>query len=123
MAIRPLHAFTQEHCEGAAIIGDFPALGDVGHGFIAGIVPKQDFVMPATTIAIPEIGWPTEAAAPRTAVFADLVYRLDHQRVLADTFLHCWQLARLHQVRQLWCLKLLGNFAVSVTTSDPQAFR
>ena len=65
MAIRPLHAFTQEHCEGAAIIGDFPALGDVGHGFIAGIVPKQDFVMPATTIAIPEIGWPTEAAAPR----------------------------------------------------------
>src|SRR6266567_5871591 len=110
MAIRPLHPLTQENGKGAAIVGDFPALGDIGGDFIAGIVPKQNFVMPATAITIPEVSRTAEATAPRTAVFANLVHGLDHQRVLTDPFLHWWQLPRLHQYRQLWSfLKTLGK--------------
>src|SRR5262249_13135775 len=78
MTIRPLHTLTQENGKGAAIVRDVPALGDIGGDFIAGIVPKQNFVMPATAIAIPEIGRAAEATAPRAAVLADLVHRLDH---------------------------------------------
>src|SRR5262245_55258870 len=110
MAIRPLHALAQENGTGATIVGDVPALGDIRGDFIAGIVPKKNFVMPATAIAIPEISRTAEATAPRPAVFADFVHGLDHQRVLTDTFLHWWQLPRLHQFRQLWSfLKTLGK--------------
>src|SRR6266446_5593646 len=110
MAIRPLHALAQENGKGATIVRDLPAFGDIGGDFIAGIVPKQDLVMPTTAKAIPEISRATEATTPGAAVFADLVHGLDHQRVLADTFLHCWQLPRLHQFRQLRrLLKTLGK--------------
>src|SRR5262249_40888825 len=65
---------------------------------------------PATAIAVPEIGRTAEATAPGTAVFADLVHRLDHQRVLADALLHRWQLPSFDQFRQLRrLLKTLGK--------------
>src|SRR5438132_6346761 len=101
MTIRPLHALAQENGKGATVVGDLPAFGDIEGDLIAGIVPKQDFVMPATAIAIPEISRTTEATAPCAAVFAGLVHGFDHQRVLTDTFLHWWQLPRLHKFRQL----------------------
>ena len=101
MAIRPLHALTQGNGKGAAIVGDLPTFGDIGDDFIAGIVPEQDFVMPTTAIAIPEIGRTAEAPAPRATVFADLVHRLDHQRLLADPFLHWRQFPGLDQFCQL----------------------
>jgi len=78
MAIRPLHALAQENGKGATVVGDLPVFGDIEGDFIAGIVPKQNFVMPATAIAIPEISRTAEATAPRPAVFADLVHGLDH---------------------------------------------
>src|SRR5215470_5031855 len=110
MTIGPLHALTQEHGKGAAIVGDVPAFGDIGGDFIAGIVPEQDFVMPATAIAVPVIGRTAEATAPRAAVFADLVHRLDHQWVLTHPFLYGWQLPCLDRCRQLWrLLKTLGK--------------
>jgi len=37
----------------------------------------------------------------RAAVAADLVHRLDDQRIFADALLDRWQLAGLHQLRQL----------------------
>ena len=55
----------------------------------------------AAAEAVPEIGGAGEAAAPRAAVFADRVQRLDHQRVLADALGHGRELPGLDELRQL----------------------
>jgi len=64
----------------------------------------------AAAETVPEVGRAREAAAPRAAVLADLVQRLDHQRVLADALGHRRQLAlldQLHELRRL--LERLGS--------------
>ena len=55
----------------------------------------------AAAIAVPEVGRTGEAAAPGAAVLADLVERLDDQRVLPDALGDRRQLAGLDQLGQL----------------------
>src|SRR3989442_293276 len=78
------------------------APGEVRHGLVARVVPEHQVVRPrAAPEAVPEVGRPREAAAPRAAVPTDLVERLDDQRVLPDALGHRRELARLDQLRQL----------------------
>ena len=100
MAVGPLHAAAQENGEDASSIRNLPSSGDVRHQAVAGRVPEQDLVVPATAVAVPEVGRSAEAAPPDTAVPADLVHRLDHQGIGADAFRHRRQLASLNPFRQ-----------------------
>src|SRR5262245_3523103 len=50
---------------------------------------------------VPEVRRAREAGAPRAAVLADLLQRLDDQRILADSLGHRRQLARLDELGEL----------------------
>src|SRR5262249_46244443 len=81
---------------------------------VTGVVPEHEVVRArAAAEAVPEVRRAREARAPDTAVLADLLQRLDDQRVLADALRHRWQLAGLPQLgelrRFLKCLGELGG--------------
>ena len=102
LAVAPLHAAPQVHDPRAAAVLHLEALGDIRHDLVAGVVPEHQMVgARAAAEAVPEVGRPGEAAAPDAAVLADLVQRLDDQRVLADALGHRRQLAGLHLLREL----------------------
>ncbi len=111
LAVAPVHPPAQMQDERLAAILHLIGLGDVGGDPVARVVPEQQVVgARAAAIPVPEVGRPREAAAPRPAVLADLVQRLDDKRVLPDAVRHRRQLARLDHLRQLGGLtELLGE--------------
>ena len=72
-----------------------------GVGLVPVTVPVDEAVVSAEAHAGRPVARPGEPAADGAAVPADLVHRLDDQRVLADALLDRRQLAGLHQLRQL----------------------
>ncbi len=102
LAVAPLHAAAQVQEPRAPAVLHLEAPGEVRHGLVARVVPEHQVVRPrAAPEAVPEVGRPREAAAPRAAVPTDLVERLDDQRVLPDALGHRRELARFDQLRQL----------------------
>src|SRR5262249_13007825 len=79
----------------------------------------------AAAVAVPEIRRAGEASAPRAAVLADLLQRLDDERVLTDALGHRRELAGLHELRplprlpvRLWDLPRVGDDLGPLELSD-----
>ena len=96
--IRPLHAFAERDGDGLAIVALLPLLGHTGHDLGARVVPEENLVRGDDAVAVLAVPGPGEAAAPRAAVAADRVQRLDDHGFLGHALLDGWQLARLDQV-------------------------
>src|SRR5207247_10275270 len=83
----------------------------------------------AAAEAVPEVRRTGEAGAPHPAVLADLLQRLDDQRILADTLGDRWRFARLDEGRDLRCLAEalgerggVGEDLRTFQLADPAAF-
>ena len=101
-AVAPLHPAAQVQDECPSPILHLITAGDVGRDLVARVVPEQQVVGPgAAPIAVPEVGRPREAPAPRSSVLADFVQWLDHQRILPDPLRHGGQLAGLDLLGEL----------------------
>src|SRR5262245_47301816 len=85
LSVAPLHAIAELDGEGLAAVADIVALSDVRDRLGTGVVPEEEVVRAGGgPVAVPLVARPGEAAPPRAAVLADLLDRLDDDRVLAD---------------------------------------
>ena len=102
LAVAPLHAPAQVHEPRLAAVLHLETLREVRHDLVARVVPEHQMIRArAAAEAVPEVRRTGEAGAPHPAVLADLLQRLDDQRILADTLGDRWQFARLDEGREL----------------------
>src|SRR5207245_8481929 len=88
LTVRPPHPFAQVEDERAAIILELVATGHIWADLLAGEVPEQETVRTGDgAVAVPAITGAGKAAVPGAAVAADLVDRLDDQRLPGQALL------------------------------------
>ena len=100
-AVAPLHAPAQVDGQRLVPVAELPALGRQRSRLGAGHIPVHEAVVAAEADTGRPVARAGESPADDAAVPADLVHRLDDERVLADSLLDRRQLAGLHQLRQL----------------------